>query len=981
MRCGREEGDSISFQLQIQLPEGITFPEGTYFSEVGTNGITVQYTGTDSTGGEVITIPLPEGVTVEDIGESDIAQVSEDLSTLTLSITQAIHPAESSGEPTEPGDSSGAGESASPITEWDYTVTVKGEPHTVSESFQEGQITISGMDAEGESLGEMQKISVNAEEITVSADIRPTLGASITKTIIFQDNNNEDGLRPDKGVFQDLPIYFSKDEGTTWRRLAWEDLPELGMESWPQPNVTKNGAQYTVTYEELTSKVESISSANGEVTQTTNIQWSFSPNGVETGSVPPAVDGYTAQVGENGTWYYLLNQEFTFTAQLRWGDLGSGQEVQYATGETFSLYYIGEDNQPVFLGTLKKLEDQGRLTYENQSTTPIITDVTISGYPEYDQNGNPIQYYVDLTAGHDETLDSSDGITALTGGDKITASFSNAGVPGYDAVSDRIYSGGTLTLTLTGTTHFSATKVWLDQAIAVEDKENSRPTVFYSLWRRREGTSYHESQQLTNYTVTRTSDSAGDENSSSDRYKLTVQDKDGTPVDLPKYDSDGYPYVYFLKESMSGGSNSYQQVFGTYQVDENGNVVYDENGDPVLEEGSDPLPKNYYGGGSRRDEDMGVYNNGTISNRLTETTTATLNKSWKASAFQGDLENVTVTFRLQYRPADNPDSKWFNTDITRTQNGVTEESMASWTESAQVDKYGPLGKKLVYRWVEESITQNEEPVELGPEEYIEDGQGRSILTRTFTLKHGKTGVTYRSETVYNQETGETTITNTVEDTLDYYVTKEWRGGRTPKKITINLYRMVSGAELNEDTPIYISFTWDGDAGTFDVDLEHSMIDSWSTDLFSPSSQKTENGTTTWDTVINNLPRFNENGQEYEYLLLEDTSGQEGFPIYKTERDEDGSYHTTVINGEGKGSMILVRKEWTDDTDIEHRGDVTIEVRLKSDPDQKIAEATIPEGVTTIEVGIGEHKPDQVFILETAVTVDGERTRSSWIFHQ
>ena len=138
------EGDSISFQLQIQLPEGITFPEGIYFSEVDTNGITVQYTGTDSTGGEVITIPLPEGVTVKDIGESDIAQVSEDLSTLTLSITQAIHPAESSGEPTASGDSSGAGEPAAPITEWDYTVTVKGEPLTVSESFQEGQITSPG---------------------------------------------------------------------------------------------------------------------------------------------------------------------------------------------------------------------------------------------------------------------------------------------------------------------------------------------------------------------------------------------------------------------------------------------------------------------------------------------------------------------------------------------------------------------------------------------------------------------------------------------------------------------------------------------------------------------------------------------------------------------------------------------------------------------------------------------------------------------
>ena len=37
----------------------------------------------------------------------------------------------------------------------------------------------------------------------------------------------------------------------------------------------------------------------------------------------------------------------------------------------------------------------------------------------------------------------------------------------------------------------------------------------------------------------------------------------------------------------------------------------------------------------------------------------------------------------------------------------------------------------------------------------------------------------------------------------------------------------------------------------------------------------------------------------------------------------------------------------------------------------ITKATIPEGVTTIEVGIDKYKPNEVFILETAVTVDGK----------
>ena len=75
-------------------------------------------------------------------------------------------------------------------------------------------------------------------------------------------------------------------------------------------------------------------------------------------------------------------------------------------------------------------------------------------------------------------------------------------------------------------------------------------------------------------------------------------------------------------------------------------------------------------------------------------------------------------------------------------------------------------------------------------------------------------------------------------------------------------------------------------------------------------------------LISGLPEFDSEGQQYEYLLLE----QNGQPHQMhTERDENGNYFATVYNGEGEDTIILVRKEWIDESDIQHRQPVTISV--------------------------------------------------------
>src|SRR5699024_8514378 len=86
----------------------------------------------------------------------------------------------------------------------------------------------------------------------------------------------------------------------------------------------------------------------------------------------------------------------------------------------------------------------------------------------------------------------------------------------------------------------------------------------------------------------------------------------------------------------------------------------------------------------------------------------------------------------------------------------------------------------------------------------------------------------------------------------------------------------------------------------------------------------KNGTITGDkngytTVINGLPRYDENGEPYEYILLEYTNI---YATYENSVDEvTGNYTSTVTNhiGDGEGTFrIMVRKIWNDGGDEQHR---------------------------------------------------------------
>lgn len=48
------------------------------------------------------------------------------------------------------------------------------------------------------------------------------------------------------------------------------------------------------------------------------------------------------------------------------------------------------------------------------------------------------------------------------GEDYLAITYDNSNVPNFGSIEDALYSGGTLNLTLTGSTEYEAYKVWMD---------------------------------------------------------------------------------------------------------------------------------------------------------------------------------------------------------------------------------------------------------------------------------------------------------------------------------------------------------------------------------------------------------------------------------------------------------------------------------------------------------------------------------------
>ena len=239
----------------------------------------------------------------------------------------------------------------------------------------------------------------------------------------------------------------------------------------------------------------------------------------------------------------------------------------------------------------------------------------------------------------------------------------NASAPNFGSATDRLYSGGTLYLTLTGRKTYDAHKVWLDEGVAA-GAQSQRPTGEFQLWRYRKG------QPSTTAAPVRRADGA-----------IVTLPLD-TGVDeqellfdaLEKYDAEGYEYLYVVREYLDSTTldgapaRSYEQVFGKVDA-ATGSIT-----DRIEQDGElvDITTPNVRPAGNTF-----LYNGGTLSNRITDAVEAAATKVWKASAFQSEFEDVVVELTLQSRVKGQPGAQWQATGVTQRMEQFFAENLSA----------------------------------------------------------------------------------------------------------------------------------------------------------------------------------------------------------------------------------------------------------------------------------------------------------------
>ena len=855
---------------------------------------------------------------------------------------------------------------------------------------------------------------------------------TLEKTIYWWDNDNEGNPRPQMSEYK--PVLVLRDEANKVEYKS-DDPDALALlksldypDGWPDVVVAPdqgNTWKVTTSPESLNKIVYQVDEETGELVEgddgnpvpTGNkVTWSLSQG------FPPEVEGYTAiyaelaeslgglfgsfsTVGEDD-WHYVRNADYTFTIDLRSGSLENLSGITQKILEQFELEASfttkdGEQQTPhASLAELKAKPGYATVQFQvrdgegewqtinldnPEAMKEVHDELRLSlTMPKYTIEGQPITYKVAEanTEGNkaDGKLDYKiPGFEGTDDADDYFAiKYDNTNATNHGSATDGAYSGGSVILTLTGTTKYEATKVWQDK----DGKKEDRPAdVTLELWR------YVAGQPLESAAAVRDSQGniytydVSEETASGEEMTVTFHDKDAEgqpledPADFPKYDPEGNRYIYVVKEY--GLSGNYTQVFG--EVNEETGVAENDfikglNEDGVVVDKKD----------GRESGNTYLYNGGTLNNVLNGTTTATATKVWNASAFQAEFGGVKVELTLQSRAAGT--ENWENvlsedgvTPITHLLDGFQAENLAGLSYSEDFPQYDNLGRELEYRWVETGVTQVLTDADGNVTETVETNfdPDKGTFTLQQTDSTGKEReVKYTSVSEGPDEEGNTKITNSVANEVHYEVDKWWalkedevtdleldendydpekylyENGQwytkdigtddsaikddNAKSATFYLYRVESGEQVPMDEPggYYLSFTMSKNGGVLGEGTASEA------DRANIKLEYSEDSP--WHVNITGLPEFDEGGRQYDYVLVE----ADASPRYETERESDG-YYTEVYNPRGPGEVlqILVQKNWIDDSDTVHREPVVIQAYKKS-TGEKIEDASV-----TLENGL------------------------------
>ena len=810
----------------------------------------------------------------------------------------------------------------------------------------------------------------------------------LEQAIYWADNNNEANARPAFNTewsaadiltkFAALEIKIG--ENGEFHEVTQDDLEEIGLwgegenqyESLTafftnlQPYYDGGNQELTFVFspQQLPTKVTRTDRWGNE--ETFDIDWRLTPReneelmehyalfnyyeGMETQGRIPA--GYEKRYG----WYYVLRTDVTFNIQVNWGTMGT-EENHKAIEEAVYGNYVLHVNAGNGISESHLLEELAtnpvgeydayiQVEHATPGSGPASGSVTVFNTWKYHLDGSTITYTIEPQQG----AEAPDRIEpdGLEDGDYFAITYDNTNAPNHSGEQDKLYPGGTILLTLTGIEGFTAKKVWLDD----DADPSKRPTAEYQIWRYRDtgAEAYRNASPVRGQDGQILTMKEGEDGTLVYNWNTANDGQESSPdKPFPKYDSEGYRYIYVVREYLTyeEGDYQYEQVFGS--VDEDG-TIHD-----TLDEGLN---------GVRATDNTYLYYDGTLSNRRVGTAQTQATKTWDAAAYQAEFGDVAVELTLQSRPkGEDPEAEWEDTETTRTLEGFYAENLTQ-TLTLSVSLYDDWGRELEYRWVESDVTQ--EGYETDFHQNADQDGGRFTLQQTDQNNNARI-VRYNSESVIDPVTGFTTITNTIDDEIDYIIDKYWYTGAGEESVTGSYDKTPP-----EDWEGAITFGIHYAQGSGSVELLTGIemdgtVDEagWKILHDQAGNQYTYREDTPWHVIVQGLPEYDASGHAYEYVLVEQTANETYTVVMEhTVRMENGDYLTQIYNGPGTGNRILVRKAWIDDGDVTHRDPVTVGVYLKAD-NTKIAETKLGEnGLWHEIVGIGKHTAKDVYILET-----------------
>ena len=745
---------------------------------------------------------------------------------------------------------------------------------------------------------------INLQEF-VGSEIRAGENITLPDQNVYWRDNNDIESRPDPTTYaQNAVLQFYIGEGTPgeedWITLTTETMGRLGLTEETPPKVTTSSAKENASWQ-LTAQVPGEIQYGGgeEGVLEAKVQWRILPP--EANNVPKLPDYYLHQPDNDEGWYYLKKQEVTFNIDFRdavYDEKITAEEVKQLIEKHFVLY-----TQP---GADPDTEVKwNEIDWEVEGSNGNFT-LKLENAVYYTINNEVVHYYLLANSEMGGTIPINEDWPGNDQGDSYRIEYDNHDNPNVGTVTDKVYSGGTLVLTREGTVEYNATKIW----ITPENRKENRPDGYFELYRYTyPGGSYQTAAPVHGV---ETVPFAGVQ----DDGKVVFKSTDGSELELPKYDPEGNRYVYVMKEVLTDtgeDKDSYEQIFG--KVSSDGEVVADSDQGPP----EDVREGNW----ERESNDNFVYNGGTITNRIDEQKTVSVTKEWDASSFQAGLGNVEVEMTLYERVKGSTD-KWVKSNpekiIKMDEFSAVNASMSG---STTVPTYNALGQEMEYRFFETKITQEDKVYDVTPTE--QELQSGEIEDKKFELTYNGNTVDFISKQPTDTDIGEgsATIVNSIQDEITYTIDKIWVDPLEPEEVSFALYQQGQG-QVNT----YVgTVTLDGEADTGDQTGDWKGINDTTKAVLTVGEktydityQVTEGNFE--ELVIEGLPRYDEHGYSYEYVILE-TPDTNYVADYETTIDESGNYTTIVTNAPGEGHRILVRKRWIDNSDVQHREPVTI----------------------------------------------------------